>query len=277
MTTRTAMAFDSVTKMAIAALALRLVERGALRARRSHPPLVSGLARRPAGDGARPAGPYLGGRRPDAGARRGDPAPSTGRPRAALRGGVTQARSTHERSRVLEHGLRDRGADPRARLRRAARGRHAARAVRPSGRRGPRAAARRASTRATCARVLVPRRRGRADRRLGRQPVRPERDAAAELTVAAGALAGDVPSLARWAHGLLGGRILAPRSLRGDDAVPSGRVLARLRPRAREELRRGRRPLGPRGRRARHPHRPLARPARAHHGRDELERRRARR
>ena len=29
----------------------------------------------------------------------------------------------------------------------------------------------------------------------------------------AGALAGDVPSLARWAHGLLGGRILTPRSL----------------------------------------------------------------
>ena len=38
-------------------------------------------------------------------------------------------------------------------------------------------------------------------------------EVAAELTAAAGALAGDVPSLARWAHGLLGGRILAPRSL----------------------------------------------------------------
>ena len=49
-------------------------------------------------------------------------------------------------------GFVDRGADPRARLRRAARGRHAARAVRPSGRRGPRAAARRASTRAARAR-----------------------------------------------------------------------------------------------------------------------------
>ena len=33
------------------------------------------------------------------------------------------------------------------------------------------------------------------------------------IAAAAGALAGDVPSLARWAHGLLGGRILAPRSL----------------------------------------------------------------
>jgi D-alanyl-D-alanine carboxypeptidase len=35
----------------------------------------------------------------------------------------------------------------------------------------------------------------------------------AGVAAAAGALAGDVPSLARWAHGLLGGRILAPRSL----------------------------------------------------------------
>ncbi len=38
-------------------------------------------------------------------------------------------------------------------------------------------------------------------------------EAWAGVTAAAGALAGDVPSLARWAHGLLGGRILASRSL----------------------------------------------------------------
>jgi hypothetical protein len=34
------------------------------------------------------------------------------------------------------------------------------------------------------------------------------------LSTTAGSLAGDVPSLARWAHELLGGRILEPGSLR---------------------------------------------------------------
>ena len=69
---------------------------------------------------------------------------------------------------------------------------------------------------------------------------------AADLNVAAGALAGDVPSLARGARPARGSDP-GPAVARGDDAVPFRRVLARLRPGAREELRRGHRPLGPEG------------------------------
>jgi D-alanyl-D-alanine carboxypeptidase len=43
-----------------------------------------------------------------------------------------------------------------------------------------------------------------------------------ELVAGAGALAGDVPSLARWGHGLLAGRILAPRSLEAMTRFHSG-------------------------------------------------------
>ena len=44
-------------------------------------------------------------------------------------------------------------------------------------------------------------------------PLLPNRDGATVASTA-GALAGDVPSLARWAHELLGGKILEPESLR---------------------------------------------------------------
>jgi D-alanyl-D-alanine carboxypeptidase len=44
-------------------------------------------------------------------------------------------------------------------------------------------------------------------------PILPYRSLAATFA-AAGALAGDVPSLARWGHELLGGRVLSPASLR---------------------------------------------------------------
>ena len=179
---------------------------GRARARRSHPPLVPGVARRPAGDGARPARPYLGGRRPD-------------------------ARSASKRSCAI-HGATSRGASwrrrpspVRARARPCTRTRAssiaglilerapASRSRRPC---GASCSAIRAARASRCSPPSVHARRGRT--RTGTPTAGPSRPTPrdggpyipnhtwANVPVAAGALAGDVPSLARWAHGLLGGR-----------------------------------------------------------------------
>ena len=176
MTTRTAMAFDSVTKMATAALALRLVERGEFALddpiRRWYPAWrgdrqatvrdllghTSGAAdpteerfeailRHPRGDLARrfvAASPKPGPRTSDA------VYSNTG---FVIAGLILERVSDEPLADAMRRELFGHpGGDGLA--------------LQPSERpRAPRAHG-----------VLVPRRRGRADRRLGRQPVRPERD-----------------------------------------------------------------------------------------------------
>ena len=94
-------------------------------------------------------------------------------------------------------------------------------------------------------------------------PLLPNRSSPATFA-AAGALAGDIPSVARWTHELFEGRIVSAASLREMTRFRP-RLLGGLRPRRGEGLVRRPRDVGPRRRGARQPQRALAPAARAHH------------
>ena len=100
----------------------------------------------------------------------------------------------------------------------------------------------RAPTGSRCSRPSTPPRRARIStgtRDGGAEPVDASDGGAvmpfrrlAAVTWSAGALAGDVPALARWAHELLGGHVLKPASLQEMTRFHNGQILAGLRARA---------------------------------------------
>ena len=215
MSSATALPFDSVTKVATAALALRLAELDRLELDDPIGRWYRPVARRPAGHGARPARPHLRARRSarrvlaaraQASSRAREPAPVHRRD--------APPGSAHQRRGILQRGLCHRGVDPRAGGARAARDGHAPRGAQRAGRRRARRSAGRAAAHAAGHSYWWPDglTAEAADVSDGGSLL-PSRTWAG-MASTAGGMAGDVPSLARWAHHLLGGDVLARASLR---------------------------------------------------------------
>ena len=208
MTPDTSLPFDSITKLAAAALAMRLVEEGKLRLEDPVVRWYPALAGRRARDGPRPARPHLRRARP---AGRDRPGPAAVAEDALARAPKPGPRTTDaEYSNVgyviAGHVLERAAREPLAAALRRAR-------VRPSRRDGPRLPARGAPAAAARALLLVSGRRRHPGRRERRRPVLPYRSL--RRHVRRGRRPGRGRPLARALGArAVRGRVLGPASLR---------------------------------------------------------------
>ena len=229
MTPRTSIAFDSVTKVATAALAMRLVEAGPPAPRRPDPALVS---RAGAATPARRSAICSATRRASATRRTA----TSSRCSATRTGAVTAgagargdaaARPAHRRGRVLEHRLHARRRHPAPGRGRAGRGRDAPRRLRRPGGAGLAFQPAERPHPPLAHPYFYPKSGATpVDARAG-GPYLPSLALGGRRRAPPAALAGDVPSLARWGHALLGGHLLEPGVAARDDALRPRRVLGR--------------------------------------------------